>query len=266
MASEQLALGDPIVNSIGMVLVPIPAGEFQMGRPDSDKDKAEGWKKATPQHLVNITKPYYLSICEVTQQQYEKVMGKRPWQDKPLVQEGPDYPATYVNWDDAAEFCRKLTDNEGVEYRLPTEAEWEYACRAGSMTSYGFGDDRSELKNYAWYKENAYSAGEQYAHRVARKLPNSWGLFDMHGNVWEWCQDWYAPYDAQRTNVSDPTGPENGRHRVWRGGAFSDPAEIVQSETRLSYGREGYRPEFLGGFRVARNTVTGASTDEKEQK
>ena len=131
MTSEQLALGDPFVNSTGMVLVPIPAGEFQMGITRKKGEKRPGYDESeSPEHLVKISKPYYLGVCEVTQQQYEKVTGARPWEGKPLVEEGADYAATYVTWDDAAEFCRKLSEQENAEYRLPTEAEWEYACRA----------------------------------------------------------------------------------------------------------------------------------------
>ncbi|MCH7989078.1 MAG: formylglycine-generating enzyme family protein, partial [Planctomycetes bacterium] len=169
MTPDQLALGDPIVNSVGMLLVPIPAGEFQMGSPDSDSVASDDEK---PQHLVKITKPFYLSVYEVTQQQYEKVMGTRPWQDKPNVQDGPDYPATYVSWNDAVEFCRKLSEQEGVEYRLPTEAQWEYACRAGTTTVYSFGDDAYKLGQHAWYAKNAWNIGEEYAHRIGQKLPN----------------------------------------------------------------------------------------------
>ncbi len=133
----------PIVNSIGMKLALIPVGEFQMGSPDSDSD-ADDLDK--PQHLVKITKPFYLSVYEVTRHQYEKVMGVRPWQGKSNVQVGVDYPTTWVTWNDAMEFCRKLSEKEGVEYRLPTEAQWEYACRAGTTTAYSLGDDRSKLE------------------------------------------------------------------------------------------------------------------------
>ena len=250
MTSAQLALGDPIVNSVGMALVPIPGGEFKMGSPNK-KNPGED-PKESPQHLVKMTKPFYLSVCEVTQQQYETVMGVRPWQGKPLVEDGPHYAATYVSWEDAAEFCRKLSDSEGVEYRLPTEAEWEYACRAGTTTAYSFGDDRSELGDYAWFGKNAYADGEQYAHRVGQKLPNPWGLYDMHGNAWEWCQDWFARYDGQKKEVIDPTGPGKGQVRVWRGGSFADNENNVRSATRISGGRDRYRPEYLVGFRVAR--------------
>jgi formylglycine-generating enzyme required for sulfatase activity len=258
MASDQRALGDPIVNRVGMVLVPIPAGEFPMGTADKkgSRDRADRKRKAdpeSPQHLVKITQPYYLSSCEVTQQQYEKVMGTSPWKGKPLVREGPSHAASYVTWDDAVEFCRKLSEQEDQEYRLPTEAEWEYACRAGTETTWSFGDNHEQLSDYAWYDANAYQDGQQYAHRVGRKLPNAWGLYDMHGNVWEWCQDWYAPYDGKRTESVDPAGPERGRHRVWRGGSFASALQNTRSATRLSHGREDYHPEYLAGLRVVRN-------------
>ena len=230
MTSDQLALGDPIVNSVGMLMVPIPAGEFQMGSPDSDKDSNPFEK---PQHPVKITKPFYLSVYEVTQKQYEKVMGVRPWRGKEYVQEGPDYPATYVSWNDAVEFCRKLSEQEDVEYRLPTEAQWEYACRAGTTTLYSFGDDASKLGQHAWYRNNAWDIGEKYAHRVGQKLANSWGLYDMHGNVWEWCQDWYAPYGSEKV-VSDPMGPAQGIGRSLRGGSFH-PSSLVRSADRLVF-------------------------------
>ena len=229
MAPAQLALGDPVVNSVGMVMVPIPAGEFQMGSPESDI--GDSLLRPKPQHLVKITKPFYLSVYEVTQQQYEKVMGTRPWQGKTFVKEGPDYPAVYVSWDDAVEFCRKLSQQEGVEYRLPTEAEWEYACRAGTTTAYSFGDDASKLGQYGWYNKNAWDIGEKYAHRVGRKLPNPWGLYDMHGNVFEWCQDRYAPYGSEKV-VSDPMGPSRGEYRLLRGGAFNNLPSSVRSEAR----------------------------------
>jgi formylglycine-generating enzyme required for sulfatase activity len=154
---------------------------------------------------VKITKPFYLSVNEVTQQQYEKVMGTRPWEGNRFVRDGPDYPATYVSHDAAVEFCRKLSEQEGVEYRLPTEAQWEYACRAETSTPYSYGDDASKLEQYTWYYTNASSIGESYAHRVGQKPPNPWGLFDMHGNVWEWCGDWYGDYDG--ATVDDPRRP-----------------------------------------------------------
>ena len=241
------------VNSIGMKLTLIPAGEFQMGSPDAEPDR----KDNETQHLVKISKPFYLGVYEVTQQQYEKVMGTRPWQGKvggpwhgkQYVKEGADYPAVYVSHDDAVEFCRRLSGQEGVEYRLPTEAEWEYACRAGTTTAYSFGDDEARLGQYAWYHTNAWDIGERYAHGVGQKLPNSWGLYAMHGNVWEWCQDWYAPYGSEKV-VSDPVGPAQGEYRVLRGGSFNLQTSYVRSAYRFNY-RPSYRV-FSFGFRPSR--------------
>ena len=247
MTPDQLKLGDPVVNSIGMLLVPIPAGQFQMGSPDSDKVAED---KEKPQHLVKITEPFYLSVYEITQQQYEKVMGVSPWQGKSIVQEGRDNPATHVGWDDAVEFCRKLSEQEGVEYRLPTEAQWEFSCRAGTTTVHSFGDDASKLGEYAWYSKNTLDIDEQYAHRVGQKLPNPWGLYDMHGNVWEWCRDRYAPYGSEKV-LTDPTGSAQGENRVLRGGSFLDaPSPIVRSATRgASLPANRY---FYVGFRPSR--------------
>ena len=247
MTPAQLELGDPVVNRVGMLLVPIPAGEFQMGSPDSE---AGLWPDdGKPQHLVKITNPFYLGVYEVTQSQYEKVMGNRPWQGKNFDPEGPDYPVSFVIWDDAVEFCRKLSEQEGVEYRLPTEAEWEYACRAGTTTAYSFGDDESKLGQYAWYDKNAWDIDEAYAHRVGRKLPNPWGLYDLHGNVWEWCEDWYAPYGTEKT-VSDPVGPAQGENRLLRGGAFYNQPSSVRSANRDNNRPVGRTSST--GFRVAR--------------
>jgi len=247
MTSEQLALGDPIVNSIGMVLVPIPAGQFQMGSPDSDVDANENER---PPHQVKLTKPFCLSAFEVTQGQYEKVMGSRPWEGKDYVREGPDYPATYVGWNDAVEFCRKLSEQEDVDYHLPTEAQWEYACRAGTTTVFSFGDDAAKLGGYAWYRDNAWDSGQKYAHHVGQKSPNSWGLYDMQGNVWEWCQDWHGLYGQEKT-VSDPLGPAQSDSRVLRGGSIHMKPSQVRPADR-AYGGLPADGNWIGGFRPAR--------------
>ena len=233
-----------MTNSIGMKLTLIPAGEFQMGSPDSEPDRDDD----ETGHLVKISRPFYLSVYGVTQQQYEKVMGTRPWQGKNFVKEGADYPAVYVNHDDAVEFCRRLSRLEGVEYRLPTEAEWEYACRGGTTTIYSFGDNVSKLGQYAWYHMNAWLRDEKYAHRVGQKLPNPWGLHDMHGNVHEWCQDWYGPYGSEQV-VSDPVGPTEGDRRVLRGGSIDSLSWFVRSASRFN-GLPVNRDNL--GFRVAR--------------
>jgi len=204
-----------------------------------------------PRHRVKLTKSFHLGRTEVTQVQWKAVMGTTPWKGKQSVKEGDDYPATFVNWDDAVEFCRKLSEKEGVEYRLPTEAEWEYACRAGTTTVYSFGDDESQLAEYAWYENNARWAGEEYAHIVGQKKPNPWGLYDMPGNVSEWCQDWYGEYPSG--DVTDPVGPASGSLRVLRGGSWDDFARSCRSTHRNRYAPSG-RISFLG-FRVLRSSA-----------
>jgi len=236
MTREQVALGGPIVNTIDMVLVPIPAGGFMMGSPESEPERYGN----ETQHLVKITKPFYLSAHEVTQAQYEQVMGNNPSESK-----GDTKPVEIVKWNDAVVFCGKLSLREGVEYRLPTEAEWEYACRAGATTAYSFGDDVSRLGEYAWHRDNSSGTTRP----VGEKLPNAWGLFDMHGNVYEWCQDLYGPYERLQV-VSDPIGPASGSRRVLRGGAFVyHPGSV-----RAAY-RDSDLPDDRGlfiGFRLAR--------------
>ncbi len=240
LAAEETAANKAATeNSIGMKLVLIPAGEFQMGRNTG--------------HLVKISKPFYLGVYEVTQQQYERVMGTRPWEGKQNVKEGADYAASYVSHGDAVEFCLRLSKQEGVEYRLPTEAEWEYACRAGTTTAFSFGDDEAKLGQYAWYDKNALDIGEKYAHRVGQKLPNRWGLYDLHGNVSEWCQDWYGPYGSEKV-VNDPMGPAQGSRRVLRGGPFAGPTLFVRSASQ-TFNQPDLRFDYTG-FRAARTYST----------
>jgi len=155
------------------------------------------------------------------------------------------FPVEQVNWKDAVAFLGKLSEQEGVEYRLPTEAEWEYACRAGTTTAYCFGDDVSQLGEYAWYNANSNNT----LHPVGELIPNAWGLFDMHGNVWEWCQDRYGPYESLQV-VSDPTGAASGAGRVLHGGSFFSPPGFVRAADRVNL-RPGIRVRFYG-FRLAK--------------
>lgn len=223
-----------ITNSIGMKLVLIPVGEFMMGLPASEANP----DLQEIQHKVKITKPFYLCTTEVTQGQWKLVMGTEPWKGKLFVHDGADYPATYVSWNDATEFCRKLTELERAagrlrvaeSYTLPTEAQWEYACRAGTTTAYSFGSDASELGKYAWYHKNASDVDENYAHSVATKQANPWGLYDMHGNVFEWCADWYDAYGTGA--MADPRGAQSGSYRVRRGGDWLRPPRDCWSATR----------------------------------
>ena len=165
------------------------------------------------------------------------------------MKEGTDYAATYVSWEDATEFCKKLSVKEGKTYRLPTEAEWEYACRAGTTTKYGFGDDDSRLGDYAqnWAVGNAKN--EKYANAVGQKKPNAWGLYDMHGNVLEWCSDWHGYKYYGESPASDPTGLASGWLRVHRGGSWSNTPADCRSANR-SVNSPGDRHDSLG-FRSA---------------
>ena len=213
---------------VAMKLVLIPAGKFLMGSGVSAEQLARKYKTHAawftdehPQREVTITRPFCMGATEVTQSQWRAVMGTEPWKGKIYAKEGGENAASWVSWDDASAFCRKLSAKSGRAIRLPTEAEWEYACRAGSKTKYCFGDDASKLGDYAWYSKNAWKIGEQYAHPVARKKPNAWGLYDMHGNVYQWCADYYDKrYYSAGGNTVDPTGPASGSSRVLRGGSF----------------------------------------------
>ena len=243
--NEQSAEAHPreFTNSVGMKFVLIPAGKFMMGSPDGEEDRDDDEQ----QHRVQITKPYYLGQTEVTQGQWESVMGTKPWEGKRYVKEGSAYAATYVSWDDAQKFCRSLREKDRRTYRLPTEAEWEYACRGGTTTAYHFGDDVSQLDQYAWFNDNAYHVGDKYAHQVGQKRVNALGLYDMHGNVWEWCQDWYDR-DYASSSPTDPTGPSSGSSRVLRGGSWLCNAVYCRSEFHL-HDSPGYR-DYYDGFRV----------------
>jgi formylglycine-generating enzyme required for sulfatase activity len=228
------------VNGIGAKMVLIPAGTFLMGSPKSDSE-ASGDEK--PQHAVTLTRSFYMGATEVTQGQWKAVMGTEPWKGQGSVRKGANYPATYVSWDEAVEYCRRLSDREGREYRLPTEAEWEYACRGGKSTKYSFGDDATLLPQYAWFADNADKINAGYAHLVQQKLVNPFGLYDMHGNVWEWCSDWYGDYTAGP--ATDPEGPGEGANRVLRGGDWDYDAAGCRAANRSSYAPT-YRNTIIG--------------------
>lgn len=222
-AAEPVEMKKEFVNSVGMQMVLIPAGEFQMG---STSEHAF-WKEK-PIHTVTITKPFYMGATEVTQKQYEAVMGQNPCRTK-----GINLPVERVRWHDAVEFCKQLSAQEGTTYRLPTEAQWEYACRAGTTTEFCFGDAESALGDYAWYDGNQGDREiEELCHAVAQKKSNAWGLYDMHGNVFEWCQDWYSESYYENSPERDPRGPADGESRVWRGGTSESEASHCRSAFR----------------------------------
>ena len=236
-------------NNIGMVFSLIPAGEFMMGSPESE----EGRKYDEHQHRVRITKPYYMQTNEVTQGQWKLVMGTEPWKGHEYVKEGADYAASYISWEDAVKFCRKLSQRAGVAYRLPTEAEWEYACRAGTATAYSFGGSSGQLGEHGWFEDNAHDVGENYAHLVDQKRANGFRLSDMHGNVWEWCSDWHDTEYYKTSPVNDPQGPSSGSCRVVRGGSWDFTLRYCRSANR--YGFTPSKHYCSLGFRVVRSSV-----------
>jgi formylglycine-generating enzyme required for sulfatase activity len=243
-----------IRNSIGMKLVRIPAGKFRMG----SAKRALRYENETPQHDVEISRPFYLGVCEVTQKQYRMIMGKNPsrfcasgeGKDKVAGQQTEDFPVENVSWDDAVAFCKKLSalaaeKVAGRVYRLPTEAEWEYSCRGGAPSPAPFHFGRFLPVKQANYRDTA----------LGRPCPvgsyekNGFGLCDMHGNVWEWCSDRYGDNYYANSPVRDPQGPPGVGHRVIRGGAWTRGVQSCRSTYR------GRRPaaqrEGDLGFRVA---------------
>lgn len=230
-----------LAHGVKMDLVLVEAGEFQMGASNGNSDERKG-------HTVQLTRPFFLGKTEVTRAQWEAMMG-----DNPPDAEAYDMPVTPVAWKDAMEFCRKLSLKARREIRLPTEAEWEYACRSGSTSQWCFGDHEYELLDYAWYAENS----DGKAHPVGGKYPNSWGLYDMHGNVWEWCADWYGGYRYPPRKEVDPIGPTGGPGHVLRGGSWTSGPSELRSAARHKHGagddlRHGIDGRDLPrGFRVA---------------
>ncbi|MDA0745730.1 MAG: formylglycine-generating enzyme family protein [bacterium] len=216
----------------------IDPGMFRMGSPEDEEGRnaSEG-----PQHEVTISQGFYIGKYEVTQAQWTQVMGTSPWLERVIVvPEGPEHAAVMVSFNDAQLFVVRMNIAAGVDslYRLPTEAEWEYACRAGTATAWSFGDSPSRLSSHAWF-------GDVYAHEVGKKSPNPWELYDMHGNVWEFCEDRYSTsYDTDSPSV-DPTGPSEGNFRVVRGGNFSSGVSGTRCAARWRTSR------------TARNSVTG---------
>jgi len=261
-----------VTSSIGMRLARIPAGEFLMGSDSSDPDAREDEK---PQHRVRITRPFYLGVYEVTQEEYQKVMGSNrcffspagPGKDKVAGLNTARLPAEQVRWLDAVAFCRKLSELPaerlaGRVYRLPTEAEWEYACRAGTTTPFHFGDSLSSLQaNFNGNHPYGKAAKGPFLVRttaVGSYAPNAWGLYDMHGNVWEWCADWYGRTYYHESPTDDPAGPATGSTRVIRGGEWYGDARDCRSAFRYADLPEGIF--YVMGFRVVMTSAGAAPT------
>jgi formylglycine-generating enzyme required for sulfatase activity len=246
---------DLLKTSIGMTLKRIPAGTFAMG---SSPEEDSILLNQKPQHTVKISRPFYLGIYEVTQREYTQIMNVNPSKFR-----GSDsLPVEQVSWFDAVIFCNKLSEREGRKpyyridgqkvsllkgngFRLPTEAEWEYSCRAGTKTPFPFESKDTDIEKYGWFKKN--SGGK--THPVGRKKPNGFGLYDMMGNVFEWCGDWFAVDYYEKSPGTDPTGPAETELRTIRGTAWMVDAVLVRSAYR-----NRSRPmdrDNMTGFRVA---------------
>ncbi|MEO1609781.1 MAG: SUMF1/EgtB/PvdO family nonheme iron enzyme [Pseudomonadota bacterium] len=223
-------------------MVVVPAGEFLMGSPDNEGDR---YNDEGPQHTVTISQPFAVGRYPIIFDEWDKALDLGFGGPKLKDIFGRDrQPVINVSWDEAKAYADWLANYSGKPYRLLTEAEWEYACRAGSVTRFSFGDAESELGQYAWYSSNA---GWE-THPVGAKKPNAFGLYDMHGNVWEWVNDWYGVY--QSGPQTDPQGPNTGRSRVYRGGSWDLGARSLRSAGRSDVG-PGIRSDNLG-FRLAR--------------
>jgi formylglycine-generating enzyme required for sulfatase activity len=221
----------PLVDGVSLRFVRIAPGTFVRGSPASEpgRDRDEG-----PVHEVTLTHAFYLGVHEVTQAQWTAVMGSNP----AVFKRGPDAPrrpVESVSWEDGQRFLARLNTLGVGRFRLPTEAEWEYAARAGSSTRFPWGDDPKEFVTHA----HAWANSRSYAitHPVGEKPPNAWGLFDLHGNVWEWCSDWYGPYPEGPQR--DPVGPPGGRERVFRGGSWYDFPVSLRSANRHRHVPDG---------------------------
>jgi formylglycine-generating enzyme required for sulfatase activity len=214
----------------GIEMILVPAGRFQMGSAKEDE---------SPMHEIEID-AFLIDRCEMTQANYGKLVPINGSHFK-----GPDHPVEMISWGDAAIYCNRRSKEEGLDpcydeetgacsfaasgYRLPTEAEWEYACRAGAAGDYCFGSDSRRLSQYAWYADN----GGKQTHAVGQKKPNAWGIYDMHGNVAEWCNDVYDKSYAKARQAKNPHGPEEGARRVLRGGAWNSRADDCRSASRV---------------------------------
>ncbi|MEM1186721.1 MAG: formylglycine-generating enzyme family protein [Planctomycetota bacterium] len=281
-------------NGLSMQLVWCPPGSFLMGSHEPAEAVAEiqggddeEYEDEQPQHRVILTEGFWIGKCEVTQAEWISVMGTRPWGPDPYASDRPGAAATYIAWHDAAEFCRRLTAREqrsgrlpaSERYTLPTEAQWEYACRAGTSTRWSFGDSDEDLSDHAWSKtysldhealdlldlgDNDGEINPSDSHDVGKKLDNAWGLHDTHGNVCEWCQDWYNKQYYQKSPGVNPQGPASGEFRVLRGGAWTyGPAE-TRSAARLGTLAGNCSDDI--GFRVALVKATQSGTRQSAIK
>jgi formylglycine-generating enzyme required for sulfatase activity len=287
--NDPIAPGTVITNAISMKLAYVAPGIFTMGSPPREqeqfkKDNTDDWAAQEVQHEVSITKGFYMGAYAVTQEEYEKVMGKYPsffnaagkGKDKVAGLDTRRFPVEWVSWDDATEFCKKLSQKEGMTYRLPTEAEWEYACRAGTNSAFSFGDTIStDQANYAG--DRVFGIGKKGVNRerptpVGSFPPNAFGLYDMHGNAWQWCQDWYDEAYYQKSPKNDPVNENAGKFksRVLRGGSWHNSPSEARSAARflapsgLRNWNYGFR--VVAAFSLAEEKVKPAPVDPEKNE
>jgi formylglycine-generating enzyme required for sulfatase activity len=239
--SADVPAGKDHANSIGMKLVRIDAGAFTMGQGETPPASRAEWNSRdwdeAPAHRVKISKPFFMGIHEVTNSQYERFdPAHKKLRERKDAAKGDDEPVTFVTWQQAVDFCDWLSKKEGKPYRLPTEAEWEYACRAGTTTALHYGDSvDSYSANFNGLSGYGTTRGGPF-HRTTRHVgaypANKFGLYDMHGNVMEWCSDWYAADYYAKSPKDDPTGPETGTEKVTRGGSWSNSGKACRSAVR----------------------------------
>lgn len=237
---------------VPLEMVWLDAGTFRMGALETEDFEDPPFPDEIPDHRVILSQGFWIGRFEVTQSQWETLMPNRPFEDLTSSHLGPDRPAVFISWVDAQEFVAALNESRGDSlFRLPTEAEWEYAARAGSTTRWHFGDTPGPLRNFGWYERNAWNAGQRWPHDVGQFPANAWGLHDMLGNAAEWVHDWFDADYYDESPERDPRGPERGSERTLRGGSFRDEADDVSSTARNSA-----RPDIrssLFGFRVVAN-------------
>ncbi|MBN2308414.1 MAG: formylglycine-generating enzyme family protein [Candidatus Hydrogenedentes bacterium] len=231
-AAETPAAPKPVTTASGVEMVLLPGGTFSMGDNDGEVDE--------PEHRVTVS-PFYIDAHEVTQSEYERVMGENPSKVK-----GDKNPVEQIRWSDAVRYCNARSRQEGLEpaydlknwtcrfdvdgYRLPTEAEWEYACRAGTDSAYSFGDGEAALPQYGWFERNARGKPRP----TGTRKPNPWGLHDMHGNLWEWCNDFYQVDYYANSPDTDPRGPASGEKKVLRGGCWNSTPDACRAAYRYN--------------------------------
>lgn len=246
-SKKKQAQYEELVREILNDMVLIPSGSFLMGSNDGEDDER-------PIHNV-LLNSFCLNKYEVTQRQWVELMETRPWQGSEYVKEGDNIPVVNVSWYDVKGFIRKLNRVSGRKFRLPTEAEWEYASRAGSTSRFSYGSLKLRLSQYAWYYDNAFKKEEMFAHEVGTLKPNKWGLYDMMGNVYEWCWDWYKRNYYNKSPVQHPKGPKHSPYKVVRGGDWARTDYFIRVSSRRYY--HPHYKDVNVGFRLAKDIDDG---------